>query len=99
MDEKHFSDKRYGWKIVGILGGILFVNYVIPILESMTGLIQTKIAEKIQKLNYTMAQDEEEIKEIQMRLNSEPCQAIGFEVPTMGDEYYYEESCKKNRKN
>ena len=98
MDKKHFSDKRYGWKIAGILGGILFVNYAIPILESMTGLIQTKIAEKIQKINYNMAQDEEEIKEIQMRLNSEPCQAIGFEVPTMGDEYY-EAGCKKNRKN
>lgn len=88
MDEKKTSNKRHISYILGILGGILFVNYGMPALESLTGWAQTKIASKIQKLNYTMAQDEEEIKEIQMRLNSEPCQAIGFEIPS--EEDYYE---------
>ena len=63
---------------------------VLPIADALSTLIQTKIGSHVTKIQYIMAQDQEETAEIADRVNgSGPVQAIGFDIgnlPTMEED-------------
>lgn len=63
-------------------GTLLFYMCVIPIADALSTWAQTAIGAKISKIQYTVAQDQQETEEIADRINgSGPIQAIGFQVP------------------
>ena len=73
-------------------GALLFYMCAIPIADALSTWAQTKISSKISKLQYTMAQDQQETEEIADRINgSGPVQAIGFQVEPNEYEVEYEE--------
>ena len=73
-------------------GALLFYMCAIPIADALSTWAQTKISSKISKLQYTMAQDQQETEEIADRINgSGPVQAIGFQVTPNDYEVEYEE--------
>ena len=62
---------------------MLFYMAVIPLVDSLSAWAQTAIASKVSKLQYTMAQDQQETEEIADRINGSGCtSAIGFEIPS-----------------
>ena len=62
-------------------GTLLFYMCALPIADAISTLIQTKIGSHVTKIQYVMAQDQEETAEIADRVNgSGPIQAIGFET-------------------
>lgn len=70
------------------IGAICFVACILPILDSLSNLIQQLIANKIVKLQYVQAQDQEEIQDISDRLtNTGPVNAIGFHHTMEEDNY------------
>lgn len=75
-------------------GTLLFYMCALPIVDALSTWAQTKISSKVSKLQYTMAQDQQETEEIADRINgTTPVQAIGFQAP---DEYEVEYEDKKN---
>ena len=73
-------------------GALLFYMCAIPIADALSTWAQTKISSKISKLQYTMAQDQQETEQIVDRINgSGPVQAIGFQVTPNDYEVEYEE--------
>lgn len=71
-------------------GTLLFYMCALPIADAISTLIQTKIGSYVTKIQYVMAQDQEETAEIADRVNgSGAVQAIGFDagnVPIMEDD-------------
>ena len=75
-------------------GTLLFYMCTLPIADALSTWAQTKISSKVSKLQYTMAQDQQEVEEIADRINgTAPVQAIGFQTP---DKYEVEYEDKKN---
>ena len=63
------------------VGTLLFYTCVLPICDSLSAWVQQIIANKIAKLQYIMAQDQQETEEIADRVNgSGPVQAIGYQI-------------------
>lgn len=63
-------------------GTLLFYMCVIPLADALSTWAQTAIGAKVSKIQYTVAQDQQEVEEIADRINgSGPIQAIGFQVP------------------
>lgn len=73
-------------------GTLLFYVCAFPIIDALSNLAQQAIANKITKLQYVMAQDQQETEEIADKINgSGPVQAIGFQIASNScedDEYY-----------
>ena len=71
-------------------GTLLFYICALPIADAISTLIQTKIGSHVTKIQYVMAQDQEETAEIADRVNgSGVVQAIGFDAgnpPMMEDD-------------
>lgn len=62
-------------------GTLLFYMCAIPIVDALSTWAQTAIGAKVSKIQYTVAQDQQETEEIADRINgSGPVQAIGFHV-------------------
>lgn len=97
MDNNKNKDKLSYLAVAG--GTLLFYACVLPVCDSISTWIQQAVANKVTKLQYVMAQDQQEIEEISDKINgSGPVQAIGFHVDydnNEDDDYYG----KKNRKN
>ena len=73
-------------------GTLLFYMCAIPIADALSTLVQTAIGAKVSKIQYTVAQDQQETEEIADRINgSGPVHAIGFHV-----EPEYEVEYEKN---
>lgn len=73
-------------------GTLLFYACAFPIIDALSNLAQQAIANKITKLQYVMAQDQQETEEIADKINgSGPVQTIGFQIASNScedDEYY-----------
>ena len=62
-------------------GTLLFYMCAIPIADALSTWVQTAIGAKVSKIQYTVAQDQQETEEIADRINgSGPVHAIGFHV-------------------
>lgn len=73
-------------------GTLLFYMCVIPIADAFSTWVQTAIGAKVAKIQYVLAQDQQETEEIADRINgSGPVHAIGFAVPSESEEYYEED--------
>lgn len=73
-------------------GTLLFYACALPIIDALSNLAQQAIANKISKLQYIMAQDQQETEEIADKINGNgPVQTIGFQIASNScedDEYY-----------
>lgn len=80
-------------KYLAVAGGtLLFYACVLPIADALTNLIQQAISNKIIKMQYVAAQDQQETEEIADKINGAGCvQAIGFQMPSESGEDCYEE--------
>lgn len=73
-------------------GTLLFYMCVIPLADALSTWAQTAIGAKVSKLQYTIAQDQEETADIADRVNGTgPVQAIGFTVPNEYEVEYEED--------
>lgn len=73
-------------------GTLLFYMCAIPIADAFSTWVQTAIGAKVAKIQYVLAQDQQETEEIADRINgSEPVHAIGFQIPSESEEYYEED--------
>lgn len=73
------------------IGTLVFYMAALPIIDAASTFVQTFINSKTVKLQYTLAQDQEEISEIADRVNSNgPVQAIGFQIDSGSCEQYEE---------
>lgn len=73
-------------------GTLLFYMCVIPLADILSTWAQNAIGAKISKIQYTVAQDQQETEEIADRINgSGPVQAIGFQIPQNDYEVEYED--------
>lgn len=73
-------------------GTLLFYMCVIPIADALSTWAQTAIGAKVAKIQYVLAQDQQETEEIADRINgSGPVQAIGFQVPNEYEVEYEDE--------
>ena len=62
-------------------GTLLFYMAAIPLVDTLSTWAQTAITSKIAKIQYMMAQDQQETEEIADRINGSGCtQAIGFQI-------------------
>ena len=62
-------------------GTLLFYMCVIPIADAFSTWVQTAIGAKVAKIQYVLAQDQQETEEIADRINgSGPVHAIGLHV-------------------
>ena len=83
--QKQDKDKEHSWlKPLLVAGGsLVFYMSVLPLIDSLSSWAQTKVTSKITKIQYMMAQDQQETEEIADRINGSMCtQAIGFEIPS-----------------
>lgn len=68
-------------------GTLLFYSCVLPVADALSGWAQNVIASKVSKIQYTMAQDQQETEEIADRINGSGCiQSIGFQVENEEEE-------------
>ena len=73
-------------------GTLLFYMCALPLTDALSTWAQTAIGAKVSKIQYTVAQDQQETEEIADRINgSGPVQAIGFTVPETNYEVEYED--------
>lgn len=73
-------------------GTLLFYMCAIPIADALSTWVQTAIGAKVAKIQYVLAQDQQETEEIADRINgSGPVHAIGFAAPSESEEYYEED--------
>lgn len=73
-------------------GTLLFYMCAIPIADALSTWVQTAIGAKVAKIQYVLAQDQQETEEIADRINgSGPVHAIGFTVASESEEYYEED--------
>lgn len=73
-------------------GTLLFYMCVIPIADALSTWAQTAIGAKVAKIQYVLAQDQQETEEIADRINgSGPANAIGFQVPNEYEVEYEED--------
>lgn len=62
-------------------GTLLFYMCAIPIADAFSTWVQTAIGAKVAKIQYVLAQDQQETEEIADRINGTgPVHAIGFHV-------------------
>lgn len=62
-------------------GTLLFYMAAIPLVDALSTWAQTAIGSKVAKIQYMMAQDQQETEEIADRINGSGCtQAIGFQI-------------------
>ena len=89
------NKQNFPLSYLAVAGGtLLFYMCVLPIADALSTWAQTKISAKVSKLQYTMAQDQQEVEEIADRINgTAPVQAIGFQTP---NEHEVEYDDKKN---
>ena len=88
------QSKQNPLSYLAVAGGtLLFYMCAIPIADALSTWIQTAIGAKVSKLQYTIAQDQEETADIADRVNGTgPVQAIGFHVEPNEYEVEYEEN-------
>lgn len=68
-------------------GTLLFYACILPVADALSGWAQNAIASKVSKIQYVMAQDQQETEEISDRINGSGCvQAIGFQVASAEEE-------------
>lgn len=73
-------------------GTLLFYMCVIPIADAFSTWVQTAIGAKVAKIQYVLAQDQQETEEIADRINgSGSVHAIGFQIPSESEKYYEED--------
>lgn len=93
------NNKNSSLSYLMVAGGtLLFYACVLPVCDSISTWAQQAITNKVSKLQYIMAQDQQEIEEISDKINgSGPVQAIEFHVDYDNED----DDCygKKNRKN
>lgn len=88
------QSKQNPLSYLAVAGGtLLFYMCAIPIADALSTWAQTAIGVKVSKLQYTIAQDQEETADIADRVNGTgPVQAIGFQVAPNEYEAEYEEN-------
>lgn len=88
------QSKQNPLSYLAVAGGtLLFYMCAIPIADALSTWIQTAIGAKVSKLQYTIAQDQEETADIADRVNGTgSVQAIGFHVSPNEYEVEYEEN-------
>ena len=88
------QSKQNPLSYLAVAGGtLLFYMCAIPIADALSTWAQTAIGAKVSKLQYTIAQDQEETADIADRVNGTgPVQAIGFNVAPNEYEVEYEEN-------
>ena len=86
------QSKQNPLSYLAVAGGtLLFYMCAIPIADALSTWAQTAIGAKVSKLQYTIAQDQEETADIADRVNGTgPVQAIGFQVPNEYEVEYEE---------
>lgn len=75
-------------------GSLLFYTIVMPILDSVSTLIQSAINKKIGNMQMELEQEQCEHQaacELIKPTERQPTNAIGFEIPNKEDEYYDDE--------
>ena len=73
-------------------GTLLFYMCAIPLIDALSTWAQTAISAKVSKIQYTVAQDQQEVEEIADRINgSGTVQAIGFKIDSNDCEVEYED--------
>ena len=73
-------------------GTLLFYMCIIPLADALSTWAQTAIGARVSKIQYTVAQDQQETEEIADRINgSGSVQAIGFQIPKNDYDVEYEE--------
>lgn len=73
-------------------GALLFYMCVIPLADVLSTWAQTAIGAKVSKIQYIVAQDQQETEEIADRINgSGPVHAIGFHVEPEYEVVYEED--------
>ena len=87
------KNKQNPLSYLAVAGGtLLFYMCVIPLADALSTWAQTAISAKVSKIQYTVAQDQQETEEIADRINgSGPVQAIGFTIPSEEEDYYEED--------
>lgn len=87
------QSKQNPLSYLAVAGGtLLFYMCVIPLADALSTWAQTAISAKVSKIQYTVAQDQQETEEIADRINgSGPVQAIGFTIPSEEEDYYEED--------
>ena len=74
-------------------GALLFYMCALPLADALSTWAQTAIGAKVSKIQYTVAQDQQETEEIADRINgSGPVKAIGFQLSKNDYEVEYEEN-------
>lgn len=88
------KEKKSPLSYLAVAGGtLLFYMCALPIADALSNLVQQSISNKIIKMQYTSAQDQQEIEEIADKINgSGVTQAIGFQIPSDSGEECYEEN-------
>lgn len=72
-------------------GTLLFYICTIPIADAFSTWVQTAIGARVAKIQYVLAQDQQEVEEIADRVNgSGPVQAIGFQTSSECEVEYEE---------
>lgn len=81
---------NYGNLFVAI-GAVVFVELIVPVVDSLSVFLQSAINKKINKWQMEMQLDQAETEAASEVINPSPChtQAIGFQMPEEPD--YYEE--------
>lgn len=73
-------------------GTLLFYMCAIPIADAFSTWVQTAIGAKVTKIQYVLAQDQQETEEIADRINgSGTVHAIGFQTPNEYEVEYEED--------
>lgn len=88
-----FKNKQSPLSYLAVAGGtLLFYMCIIPLADALSTWAQTAIGAKVSKIQYTVAQDQQEVEEIADRINgSGPVQAIGFQISKNDYEVGYED--------
>lgn len=77
--------------LIAFLAGILFINLVYPLLDTLFSWITIAIEAQKQKLAVKMAKSQKEIEELTGKKEEEKLRVVGFQIPTTEEEEYEEE--------
>lgn len=77
--------------LIAFLAGILFINLVYPLLDTIFSWITISIEARKQALAVKMAKQQKEIEELTGKKDEQNLHVVGFQVPTQEEEEEYEE--------
>lgn len=77
--------------LIAFLAGIIFMNLVYPLLDTIFSWISVAIEARKQAIAVKMAKAQKEIADITGKKEEENLRVVGFQIPTAEDDDDYEE--------